>query len=146
MNLKNWTAEILLECKRIFGIQHDATEQEIHESLREIESHEDLKTSIIEEFKTDSNAPTEKETELEAKVSDMQAQVDDLKSQLESAQQTIDNLTAEKKDLESKGSALQAEIDQLKEEPADKHTGGDNPPPGKSKTPVWDNFKEKHGL
>lgn len=143
---KNWAGEILLETKRIFGIDHDASEQEVHEHLRSVESYEAVvaaaKTAGAEEVTALQSGLAETERQKDA----LENRVKDFETQVATLQANVDKLEKDAKALQTDLDAKMAEIAALKDEPATKHTGGETEPDNKGerayeKNPIYQKAK-----
>ncbi len=143
-----WAGEILLETKRIFGLDHDASEQEVHEHLRNVESYDTVVDNAKSEGMQDLLALQSGLAETERQKDFLENRAKELESQVDALQANVDALKTEAEALKADVTAKAAEIEALKSEPAAKHTTGDvDPEPApKSATPVWDAFKAQHGL
>lgn len=120
-----WAAEILLETKRIFGLDHDASEQEVHEHLRSVESFEQFTAQARENVEKQFTAPTERENALQGEKDALENRVNELASQVDTLQTNLAALKEEAEALKQDAEAKAEEIERLKAEAADTHTGGD---------------------
>lgn len=146
-----WYDPILNAVKSFFGMQTDATEQEIHQALQNFKSLDDFKSSIRAQVKS------EIETEMQAKIDDENNEFlkknQNLEQQLAAANQRATELQTEAADLRKKVEQLTAdvkaksdEIAELKSKPAADlnlgSTGGDGYD-SQSDLPVWNQWKAK---
>lgn len=129
MSLKSWAGEILLECKRILGIDHASSEQEVHEGLRAMKTAEDIEAGIRKEYA----GKVEQFEKLEIQHKESLAENVTLQNQITALEQERDKLQETVSDLESKveagATALQAandKIEEMKNALQDTHTGGES--------------------
>lgn len=130
-----WAAQILLENKRIFGLDHEASEQEVHEHLRTVESFADVAASLRAEVEKEFTAPTERENALQTENEALENRVKELEPQVASLQANVAQLEKDAKSLKSDLDAKVTEIEALKSEAAAEHTGGETEPGGGNAEP-----------
>lgn len=142
-----WAGEILLETKRIFGLDHDASEQEVHEHLRTVESFADVAASLRTEIEKEFTAPTEREKTLEDEKQDLENRAAQAEQEAATLRATVAALKKEAEDLKTEAKAKADEIERLKAEPATKHTGGETQPQtGKEKLSKTKQLYEQYGI
>ncbi|TXH09138.1 MAG: hypothetical protein E6R03_17180 [Hyphomicrobiaceae bacterium] len=144
-----WAGEILLETKRIHGLAHDASEQEVHEHLRSVTSYEDVTAAAGAASEEEVTALKSALAETERQKDALDNRVAELTSQVEALHENVKRLEKEAEALKADAKAKADEIEALKKEAAAEHTNGEtDPSPGKekSKTPKWDAFRAQHGL
>lgn len=103
----------------------------------------------LDALKTELAQAKESVTALQAEKQSLENRVNELSSQVDTLQANVETLKTEAEDLKADAKAKADEIERLKAEPAATHTAGETEPPTgkeKSKTPVWDEFKARHGL
>lgn len=118
---KSWAGEILLETKRIHGLDHDATAQEVHEQLRKVDSYEHLAAAAK------TAAETEAQTAVEAAQQATEAaenRAEKAEADLTAAQATVESQKKQIEKLQADLDAANAEVQRLKKEPAAERTAG----------------------
>jgi septal ring factor EnvC (AmiA/AmiB activator) len=125
MSLTTWAADIILEAKRIFKIDHAATEQEVHETLRGVKAGEEIESAVRAEFEKQITDLQAQVTELQDGTQALQSAVAVLEGERDTLQANLSALETDKADLEKQLADAQAEIGKLKETLADTHTGGE---------------------
>lgn len=125
-----WFNEILTAVKVVFGLEHDATEQEVHEKLTSMKSYDDLKAQIT----ADVRAVVEQEegerygaqiAAEAARADAAEAKATEIETKLAAANTQIEQLQADIKRLETEATALKARIVELEKLPGATHTNGD---------------------
>jgi DNA repair exonuclease SbcCD ATPase subunit len=127
-----WFNEILTAAKSFLGMDHDATEQEVHEKLTSMKNIDalraDLETELRakieqeegERYGAQIQAATERAIAAEQRAEELEAKLTEANTLLDSLQTNINQLRTD-------AEALQARIVELEKLPAASHTGG---PPG----------------
>lgn len=125
-----WFNEILTAAKSFFGLEHDATEQEVHEKITSMKTFEEMQTGI--EASVRARIEQEEGERYGAQIASEAARADaaetraaDLESQLADANTRLTALQASIATLEADATALQARIAELEKLPGATHTAGD---------------------
>lgn len=124
-----WYNEILNTLKSFFALEHDATEQEVHEKLTGMKTYDEMKQSIeaelrprIEHEEAERYGPQIAAAEQRAE--DAETKAGDLDAQLNAANEQIESLQARITQLETDAKSLQEQIQALEKLPAADHTSG----------------------
>lgn len=125
-----WFNEILTAAKSFFGLEHDATEQEVHEKLTGMKTLEEMKSGIEADIRTRIEqeegerygaqiaAEATRADAAESRAADLETQLADANTQLTALQASISA-------LESAATDLKARIVELEKLPGATHTNGD---------------------
>ena len=133
-----WFNEIMSGLKSFFSLEHDATEQEVHETL--------TKHGSLKSFQDSIRAEVGKELEAEkASLLEMTSEKERLEGDLKAANAKVGALEADVKrleaDLASQKKDLEAAnttIEKMKAEAADDPTTGPTDTPPKAGQNLWD--------
>ena len=125
MSITTWAADIILEAKRIFRLDHAATEQEVHEALRGVKAGEEIEAGVRAEFEQQITDLQAQVTELQDGTQALQSAVAALEGERDTLQANLDTLETANTDLTQQLETANAEITRLKSTLADQHTGGD---------------------
>lgn len=125
-----WYDQILASVKSFFALEHDATEQEVHEKLQSAKSLEsfqaELRQSLEQEIRaemlTELNAETERANAAEILLEAAKATISEQNSGGAELESRIEQLTATI-------TAHEATIETLKKKPAEDHTAGEGGAP-----------------
>lgn len=124
-----WYNEILTALKGFFSLEHDATEQEVHERLTGMKSLDDMKQSIEAEIRP--RIEQEEGERYGAQIIAAQDRADaaersaaELDTRLTDANTQIETLNARIAQLERDATALRDQVAALEKMPAADHTGG----------------------
>lgn len=145
-----WAGEILLETKRIHGLAHDASEQEVHEHLRGVQSFEDVATAATAASADELATAQQQINALQEEKQTLESRVEELAAEVSTLQATVAGYKTQVEQLQADIKAANDTIEQMKQEPAAEHTRGETDPTkpksGNESMPVWEAFKKKHGL
>lgn len=145
-----WAGEILLETKRIHGLAHDASEQEVHEHLRGVKAFEDVANAATASAAEELTAAQAQVTTLQEEKQTLENRVEALNTDIDTLQATVEGYKKQVEQLQADITAANDTIEQMKKEPAADHTAGETVPFKKEavagEMPVWEAFKKKHGL
>lgn len=124
-----WFNEIMTALKTFFALEHDATEQEVHEKLTGMKTLDEMKASIA----ADLRATIEQEEGERygaqiiaeaARADTAEAKAADLENRLAEADKQLESLQADVKRLEAQAVELRDKIAALEKLPAADHTSG----------------------
>ena len=145
-----WAGEILLETKRIHGLAHDASEQEVHEHLRGVQAFEEIAAAAVTAGAEELTAAQQQITALQEEKQTLESRVEELAAEVNTLQATVAGYKTQVEQLQADIKAANETIEQMKQEPAAEHTKGETDPSkpesGSGSMPVWEAFKKKHGL
>lgn len=144
-----WAGEILLETKRIHGLAHDASETEVHEHLRGVQSYDDLVAQVqAANPALDPEAATARETELQATIDQLQSGLAETTRQHEALAASVTELEATNATLTADLATASTRITELEKEPAAPISNGPKEPaaPVKAGGTVWEKFKTQHNI
>lgn len=116
-----WFNEILTAAKSFFGMEHDATEQEVHEKLTSMKSINDMRAAIQAEEAQRYGAQIQAEAD-RATAAEQRAQ--ELEEKLTAANAALDGLQSNINQLKADAESLRARITELEKMPAADHTDG----------------------
>lgn len=116
-----WFNEILTATKAFFGMEHDATEQEVHEKLTSMKSINDMRAAIEAEEAQRYGAQIQAEA---ARATAAEQRAQELEEQLNAANTALDQLRNSVTQLRTDAESLRARITELEKLPAATHTDG----------------------
>lgn len=116
-----WFNEILTAAKSFLGMDHDATEQEVHEKLTSMKNIDDMRATIQAEEGQRYGAQIQAEAE---RANSAEARAQELEAQLEAANTALDTLRDAVANLRTDAETLRERITELEKLPAASHTDG----------------------
>jgi len=127
-----WFNEILTAAKAFLGMDHDATEQEVHEKLTSMKNIDalraDLETELRAKIEQEEGERYGAQIQAEAdRANSAEARAQELEAQLEAANTALDMLRDAVTNLRTDAETLRERITELEKLPAASHTDG---PPG----------------
>ena len=124
-----WYNEILTALKGFFSLEHDATEQEVHQRITGMKTLDEMKQSIEAEIRP--RIEQEEGERYGAQIAAEAARADaaetkagDLETRLAEADKQLESLQADVKRLEAQAVELRDKIAALEKLPAADHTSG----------------------
>lgn len=134
-----WFNEILTGLKSFFGLEHDATESEVHAALTKHGNLENMKQAIREELQEEVNTLQSALAETEKQKDALDNRLKEVEAENATLQATLSDLKKEAETLKADATAKADEIERMKKEPAAEHTGGETEPFEKKTARAYEN-------